>query len=481
MKAAVYIRVSTDEQAKEGYSIGAQQDRITKFIESQGWEIVDFYIDDGYSAKDLERPAMQNLIKDVKAGKFTVVVFYKLDRLVRSVSDLHDLLQLFEEHDISIRSVSEIFDTTSAIGRLFITMVAAMAQWERETIAERVIEGMTKKASQGERNGGRAPFGYNLINGELVINEKEARIVREIFRMYLSGSGLREIVLRYNSLKKGPRDIRNVARLLDNPVYCGRLRWNKNSKREEVIHDGTHQPIIDVETFEQAQRAREKRRIDGKTSTSIFHFSGVLRCARCESAISGWYRRQKDVKQYICVSKKNKHTCDLPIFTEAALTSAFLDSINPDDPEKFFSLLQTEDQSPVVAEEYTFVIEELEKELSRIKKRKSNWLDALGDGIISKQDYKEKTEEDNKKELAINQQLEELNALLSPKINPQMVLEIAHKIPQLWEVLNDFEKKSFLSDLLKKIVVDVPRDLKQRKGPGTKIPVQITSVQLNDQ
>ena len=103
MKAALYVRVSTDEQAREGYSIESQKDSIIHFVKSQGWEVYHLYIDDGYSAKDLDRQAMQQLIRDAEERKFNVVVFYKLDRLVRSVGDLDKLLKLFDKHNISIR------------------------------------------------------------------------------------------------------------------------------------------------------------------------------------------------------------------------------------------------------------------------------------------------------------------------------------------------------------------------------------------
>jgi len=162
MKCISYVRVSTDEQVKEGYSIDSQSELNKKFIESQEWELLEHYIDDGYSAKNLDRPAMQRLITDAKNKKFDVVVFYKLDRLVRSVSDLDNLLKIFDANNIAIRSVTEAFDTTTAIGRFLITLVAAMAQWERETISERVSINMLQKAKIGEWPGGIPPYGYKL-------------------------------------------------------------------------------------------------------------------------------------------------------------------------------------------------------------------------------------------------------------------------------------------------------------------------------
>lgn len=155
MKRAVdYDRVSTFEQATEGYSIASQSESNKKFIESQNWELIDRYVDDGYSAKNLNRPEMQRLIEDAQAKKFDVVVFYKLDRLVRSVSDLDKLLKIFDANNIAIRSVTEPFDTTTAMGRFLIILVAAIAQWERETISERVSLNILQKTKSGEWKGG---------------------------------------------------------------------------------------------------------------------------------------------------------------------------------------------------------------------------------------------------------------------------------------------------------------------------------------
>jgi site-specific DNA recombinase len=351
-----------------------------------------------------------------------------------------------------------------------------MSQWERETIAERVVEGMTKKYLTGERNGGKAPFGYDVVDGKLVINPQEAKVVKEVYRMYLNGSGLREIVLFMGHLGSGAKDLRNVSRMLDNPVYCGMTRWNKNSKRDEIIQENTHPAIIDPDTFNRAQELRKVRRIDGKASTSVFHFSGILRCGRCGGAISGWYRKNRDVKQYICVTKKNKRTCNLPIFNEDTLIKNFLSNITSDDPEQFFTLLQSEDHTMDMLEDNSDLIEEIEKELVAIKKRKKNWLLALGNGTISQEEYSEMVAEDNKKEIGLKNQLETL-APKQPTFNRDDFLTAMENIPELWETASDYEKKSFLSALFEKIIVDIPHGYIS-KGPGKNAPVEIIGVEL---
>jgi site-specific DNA recombinase len=475
MKAVDYGRVSTDEQARQGYSIESQKELNKKFIDSQSWTHVDSYIDDGYSAKDLNRPAMQRLIKGAKEKKFDVVVFYKLDRLVRSVSDLDKLLKIFDANNIGIRSVTEPFDTTTAMGRFLITLVAAIAQWERETISERVFVNMTKKATLGERNGGKAPFGYRLSEGVLVTFEEEAKMIREIFRLYLAGKGIRSIVL-YLQQFGVEKDIRTIGRWLENPVYAGKLRWGNNSKMDVMVVETEEIPaIIDEETFEKAQQLRKERTKDGKRATSQYHFSGVLRCARCGSALSGYHRKARDTKHYICINKKNKGTCKLPTFTEQALTVKFLEELTADDPEQFLRLSQNFKVEQKESDSSQF-IKELEKELAAIKNRKKTWLLALGNKVISQEEYLEMTTDDTKKETMIKEQLAELTPQ-EVKYDRESIIKMLRDVPYLWETANDYEKKSFINEIFSTISVDVPSDY--YRAPGKTPSVMITSVEFS--
>lgn len=472
MRIVIYIRVSTEEQAKEGYSLASQQERAIKFIESQeNWVLVDIYIDDGKSAKDLNRPEMQRLIKDAKDKKFDVVVFYKLDRLVRSVKDLHELLQLFDKNDVKIRSVTEIFDTTSALGRFFLTLVAAMAEWERETISERVLENMGKKAKGGERNGAKPPFGYKVVNSKLEVVEEEAAIVREMYRLYSKGNGLGSIVkfLQGFNIQKS---IRTIGRMLDNPVYCGKIRWGNNSKKiDTIIVDSEEIPaIISEETFLEVQKQREKNTKEGKKATSPYHFSGVLRCARCGSALSGQFKKQRGTKHYICISKKNSRNCDLPIFTETALTTEFMNAITTDNAENFRNLINPDYKEFEAKQNNDLIISNIEKELSQIKIKKRNWMLALGEGVMSHEDYSIMMSEVLEKEKLFIEQLNDLSKKRTIQ-DPLQIIELVKNIPNLWETASDMEKKGFIYNLFEEITVDVPRDYQRGRGnsPSVKI------------
>jgi site-specific DNA recombinase len=474
MRAAIYVRVSTDEQAKEGYSLEAQQEKLEAFCFSQGWTIANIYREEGMTAKNTKRPKLKQLLKD--QHQFDVVLVYKLDRLSRSVVDINELLQTFEQNSVSFKSATEPYDTTTAQGKLLINIFASLAQFEREQLAERVYMGMTKKATLGERNGGKAPFGYELIDGQLSVKDSEARIVREMFRMYLEGKGMRSIALYLQQFGVS-KDIRTIGRMIENPVYCGKLRWGNQSSMESIIsEDLTHPPIIHLEDFERAQELRRGRKTEGKKATSPFHFSGVLKCARCGSPLSGYTKKEKGTKHYVCINKKNKATCDLPMFNERALTFQFLEELSPDDPNRFFHLAKDFEIKQKEMENVSQLIEDIEKEMAAIKNRKKNWLMALGNGVISQEEYKSMTVEDTKKEELL---YEQLKLITHPEhsLDREAVLYLLESISQSWSAASDFEKKSFINDLFESIIVDVPRDYK--RAPGRTPSVLIKEVKLH--
>lgn len=226
MKAAIYIRVSTDEQALEGFSIEAQKRRLLAYADSQDWEVAEVYIDDGWSAKDLKRPEMKRMISDIQEHIFDVVLVYKLDRMTRSASDCDHLLKIMETYNVKFQSCTESFETRTATGRLFIRLVADIAQWERENTAERVRFGMEQMVMEGRRPGGPINFGYDK-DEKLV--EDEVMQIRMLRKFYLEGDGIKGVAQKLNAmgfLRRGYKWTSfSVWYILDNPYYAGKLRY----------------------------------------------------------------------------------------------------------------------------------------------------------------------------------------------------------------------------------------------------------------
>lgn len=489
MKVAIYARVSTEEQAKEGYSIDAQKQRLTDFARSQGWDIYDFYIDDGYSAKDLDRPNVQRMIADIKARKFDVVLVYRLDRLVRSVINLHELLILFDENNVKFRSSTEMFDTTSAMGRFFITLVGAMAQWERENLAERVRMGMMQKHSEGGRNGAVAPYGYDIVDGQLVVNQAEAAVVRRIFDLYKMNKSTRAISKQFNSEGVPKRETRywsdnSVYYIITNPVYCGKLRWNYRKLRgdrtgEEVIVDGSHDPIISVEEFDDVQRMRELRAREGKRVTNSFAFTGVLRCGRCGYAMHGKSRETKTGRKrsYKCLGRFNYGVCDMPLIAEESVFEAYAEFIDVKDLRKLASMVKVADNAQEVAETEKLRVQ-LERELEGLQKKKNRWFAAYENEVISAEELKEKTADIRAKEDYYLSEVSKLSPKQKSRKTPAEVLERLSLLSYDWATPSVCEedevaKKQFLQEVYSEIVINT--DVVEAKGgPGRKVPVYIT-------
>ena len=193
MQAVGYIRVSTDEQAKEGISLDAQEEKIRAFSYAKDWDLVGIYNDAGYSGKSLNRPEMQRLISDVKTNKFDVIIIYKLDRLTRKVKDLGYLIEeVFEKNKVAFTSVSDNFDTTTANGKLILNILGSVAQWERDIISERTKDALMYKKSQNKAYS-PIPYGYDRQGDNLLVNTKEIAIINYMHMLKENGLSYRKI------------------------------------------------------------------------------------------------------------------------------------------------------------------------------------------------------------------------------------------------------------------------------------------------
>lgn len=270
MKVALYARVSTEQQV-DNFSIPLQKERMKAFCLSKGWDDIQEYVDGGYSGSNLNRPALQQLEKDIKSKKVNVVIVYKLDRLSRSQRDtLYLIEEMFLPNNVEFISISETIDTSSPFGRAMIGVMSVFAQLERETITERLRGGRLKMVKdKGLWAGGAdaSPYGYTrLERGELVVNEFEKKHIIRIFEEY---AVLKSYIKVQRKLQKeGFPELRpqRITALLKNRLYIGEVsfagEWYK----------GAHEPIISVELFNEAQRVNEhfKGYNFGKIKNNVF-------------------------------------------------------------------------------------------------------------------------------------------------------------------------------------------------------------------
>ena len=296
METAIYVRVSTEEQAQEGFSIRAQEQKLKDFAKIKDWSIYNIYMDEGISGKNLdERPAMQELLTDIKSGAVKNVLVFKIDRLTRSTADLIYLIDLFNEHDCAFNSLTESIDTQTASGRMFLKIIGIFAEFERENIIERVKVGIERKVREGYSIGGRASYGYDRPKHQKIqtINEREAEIVREIFDMFVNqGVAITDIARRLNVRKVPTKENVNwgstsIRRLLANMNYIGNVRHHIRDEKKEYSVEGRHEAIIEQEQFDIAQKllANNKRTTPRKPPRDDNYFAGFLTCGICQNCL----------------------------------------------------------------------------------------------------------------------------------------------------------------------------------------------------
>jgi len=264
---AIYTRKSTDERLDmEFNTLDAQRGACEAYIVSQkseGWVTSpELYDDGGYSGGSLERPALEKLLEDIKAGKVDIVVVYKIDRLTRSLADFSKLVEAFDEYDVTFVSITQNFNTTTSMGRLTLNVLLSFAQFEREVTSERIRDKIAASKAKGMWQGGRPPLGFDIENRRLISHKEDAKAVQKIFELYLQLNNVRDLE---TELKK--RDIKSRQRvsekglsyggryfsrgalysLLQNPVYIGKI------SHKGEIHEGLHDAIIPQELWNAVQ------------------------------------------------------------------------------------------------------------------------------------------------------------------------------------------------------------------------------------
>lgn len=256
-RVALYARVSTEDQAKEGFSLDAQRERLRAYCQARGWEPVAEYVDDGHSGRDTRRPAYQRMMEE--RDRWDTLLVIKMDRIHRNAKNFMLMMEDLSAWGKDFVSATESLDTSTAMGRFVMDIIQRIAQLESEQIGERVYMGMAQKAKDPEAGilGFPAPYGYAFRDGELVPVEDEAVVVQEMYRLALGGHSIRAVARRVSErvLTRQGREWNpmTIHYILHNPIYAGFLRW------EDVIRPGAHDALVDVETWNEVQRVLWER------------------------------------------------------------------------------------------------------------------------------------------------------------------------------------------------------------------------------
>jgi len=252
IRAAIYTRVSTEDQAKEGFSLDAQMDKLRSYCKARDWVIGGEYVDDGYSGRDIKRPAYHRMMEEINIWDILLVI--KMDRIHRNSKNFMLMMEDLKKNNKEFVSMTESLDTSTAMGRFVMDIIQRIAQLESEQIGERVYVGMEQKARiNGGVLGFNIPYGYDYIDGKLQINKEESMIVKEIYSWYYEGKSMGEISKMLNcskipTKKGGLWAKKTISTILKNPTYCGYLHW------EDFINKSDHKKIISRDDFNEIQK-----------------------------------------------------------------------------------------------------------------------------------------------------------------------------------------------------------------------------------
>lgn len=483
-RIAIYCRVSTEEQATEGYSITAQLQTLRNYAGLYGWQVVKEYVDEGISGKNITgRPAMQQLVVDVEKDEFDAVLVWKISRLSRNMLDTLTVLDKFEENNVKFISYSENFDTGSPIGRLVVQLMASIAEMERNTLSENVKLGMKQRALEGSWNGG-VVFGYDSVEKELVINEEEAKVVQLIYEQYLSGKGLKAIANHLN--KHGYRTKRNryfsingVAQILDNPIYVGKISWlkveNWDTKRRKgknpnpILVDGKHEAIITEELWHLVQARRKSKSFKQRQSNEPFLLSSLLRCPDCGQGMVPsitTYTRKDGTKRkhryYVCSDFHNKGSSACRsngIKAYEAENQVFKRILNfLANREYFVSTIHSLNKQSVQSiSELKRDLEQTEKKLIDIQQLQEKYLEAFEQNLFPVAILQERLQQVAKEKTQLEQKKNELSTQLSSSdtkvIPPELVRLLLEKFVEVYNHSSREGKKQLLQLLIGSISI----------------------------
>jgi DNA invertase Pin-like site-specific DNA recombinase len=333
IRVAIYTRKSTEEGLEQEFnSLDAQREAALAYIANRRhlhWDVVpDEYNDGGYTGGNLERPALQRLLRDIRQGKIDCVVTYKLDRISRSLMDFAQLMSLFEQYDVAFVSITQEFDSSTPVGRLTLNILSSFSQFEREIISERTRDKMAASRKKGMFIGGFPPYGYDIDSQthRLVVNPTEADIVRELFTLFQQTKSVTAVMHALNAKgyrtktftsRRGRVYAGNpwcrfyVRRVLTNPLYIGKIHYRGQ------LYAGQQEPIISLTQWQQVQALLPVTSDDTpKASTTprqVALLRGVLRCGHCGCAItpSSCRKPNKAYRYYVCstAQRHGERTC----------------------------------------------------------------------------------------------------------------------------------------------------------------------------
>lgn len=437
---ALYIRVSTDAQYEEGYSVEAQKQKLEQYCKLKDIENYRCYIDGGWSGSNINRPEIKRLIEDIRCGRVGAVIVYKLDRLSRSQKDTVYLLEdVFIPNNCAFISLNENFDTSTPYGKAMIGILSVFAQLERENIRERTRMGMFERVRSGLwMGGGRVPFGYDYDREKniLVPNEK-AQQVRQIFDLYLQGYPTTQLAEMFDV--SGDQ---HISAILSRETYLGRIKF-----RGEVI-ENCHEALIDEDTFLRVQEERV-RRSSGRGG-AFYLLTGLLYCGRCGAKMR-YQKWGRGLKIYCYSQQKSKPSlvrdpeCDNVRYDAHEVETAVLSDLFG----KTDDITASSEQPQVKAGAMQILKQKYDAQTVRLKRLYELYADS-GDKLLLEAIEKNKSELDK---LSRSMEREEKQHTLSKQLAEKR--KAVNGLRSSWENMTCAEKRQAVRICINRIVLDL--------------------------
>ena len=514
-KVYTYTRVSTAMQV-DGYSLDAQKARMKAFADYNDYQIVGEYEDAGKSGKSIEgRLEFNQMMEDIKSGKDGVafVLVFKLSRFGRNAADVLSTLQIMQDYGVNLICVEDGIDSSKDAGKLMISVLSAVAEIERENIRVQTMEGRIQKAREGKWNGGFAPYGYSLVNGELIINEEEAKAIRIIYDRYVNTSTGANGISKYletHGIQKIPRqngtnemfNSHLIRLILRNPVYCGKIAYGR--RKTEKVHgtrneyrlveqddylivEGLHEGIVSEELWQaaqvklSAQAKKYEHETRGRRENDRTHLlTGIVKCPFCGAGMyankSIKYKKDgtkyKDFYYYGCKHRKmqNGHKCDYKKqINEEVLDSAVTEVIsklvsNP----KFAAMMQKKIDMKVDTAAIDEAIAGYEKLLRQNHAIKAKIIEEMDTMDPSDRHYdRRKSDLDDRlyrmydKIEAVERDLTEAQAkkaaIEANQMSANNIFKALIYFDKLYALMNEVERRQFIEELISEVHIHEAR------------------------
>ena len=440
--AAIYIRVSTDYQAEEGYSIEAQKEQLSAYCVSKNIKNYEYYIDGGWSGSNINRPEIKRLIQDINEDKVSHVIVYKLDRLSRSQKDTLYLIEdVFIPHKVDFISLNESMDTSTPMGKLMIGILSAFAQLERENIRLRTRMGMKERVKSGLwMGGGRIPFGFDYdINKGILVPNKDAEKVRQIYKLYIDGNSPQEIAIML-----GLKYERLVVQILTRKSNYGIIEYNGEE------YQGKHEPIISKEIYDMAMKCMLDRKAI-RANKSDHLLTGLVYCGKCGAKMR-YQKWSKDGRcKFVCYSqqKSKPYLIKDPNCTQGKVWVEEVENIVINSLMEFADNYDAGKLETIIETNPLDLLTQQQNDLNKkLKKLYIIYSEGDDDEILME------TINDLKKQLVdINNKIEiEKNELITEERRKEKT-KIFSTLRSMWKVMTPIQQKTIVRKLINKIVI----------------------------